>query len=125
MCAGATNLQHIRGSDVTSRCWKDVLVMLYSHFSVALLCLNVMFDLLVFGLPVFLLNAIGLLPNKACLAITTRILNWTTPTVFTMPMLLSGSTVYCNDVDLLIKSKESNSLLLANHGSVSDNDSCH
>lgn len=96
---------------------KTALVMLYSHFAVALLCLNVGFDLFLFGLPVYLLHSIGLLSNKLYLAITTKIINFTTPIVFTMPMVLSGSKIYCNDVDLLAEAKSTNSLLLANHGS--------
>ncbi|KAL7531927.1 hypothetical protein ACHAWF_003964 [Thalassiosira exigua] len=96
---------------------KNASVILYAHFTVALLCLNVMFDLLVFGAPVFLLHKIGMLPNKLYLAITTFIINWTTPIVFTMPMILTGSKVYCNDLDLLVECKETNSLLLSNHGS--------
>eukprot|EP00551_Chaetoceros_affinis_P019411 CAMPEP_0203741734 /NCGR_PEP_ID=MMETSP0092-20131115/54752_1 /ASSEMBLY_ACC=CAM_ASM_001090 /TAXON_ID=426623 /ORGANISM="Chaetoceros affinis, Strain CCMP159" /LENGTH=74 /DNA_ID=CAMNT_0050628605 /DNA_START=140 /DNA_END=361 /DNA_ORIENTATION=- len=32
-------------------------------------------------------------------------------------MVLSGTKVYADDVDILIESKENDSLLLANHGS--------
>ena len=98
---------------------KTLIVMVYCHLSVTLLCLNVMFDLVVFGAPVYLFHIIGLLPYKIYLAITSSIINWTTPIVFTMPMVLSGTKLYCNDIDLMIESKATNSLLLANHGSVS------
>ena len=98
---------------------KTLVVMIYCHLSVTLLCLNVMFDLLVFGVPVFLLHKFGVLPNKVYLAFTTSIINWTTPTVFAMPMVFSGSKLYCNDIDLLKKCKSTDSLLLSNHGSVS------
>ena len=96
---------------------KTLLVMIYCHFSVSLLCLNVMFDLLLFGAPVFLLHKIGLLSNKAYLAVTTSIINWTSPIVFAMPMVFSGSKLYCNSVGLLVESKSADSLLLSNHGS--------
>ena len=92
-------------------------VMIYSHFSVALLCLNVLFDLVVFGLPTFLLYAIGLLPSTLYLKMTTMIINYTTPIVMFMPMMFSGTTLYVNDVDLLVECNSTNSLLLANHGS--------
>ena len=91
--------------------------MLYSHLSVTILCINVTFDLVLLGLPIYALHAVGLLPMKLYLAATTLIINWTTPIVFAMPLVLSGSKVYCNDVDLLVESKSTNSLLIANHGS--------
>ena len=97
--------------------WKTFFVMLYSHFAVALLCLNVGFDLLFFGVPVYLLHIIGLLPNSLYLKITSFIMNWTTPIVFAMPMVFSGSKLYTNDIDLLVEDKSKNSLLLTNHGS--------
>ena len=96
---------------------RTVAVMLYCHFCVALLCLNVMFDLFFLGAPVFLLHKIRLLPTKLYLSVTTFIISWTTPIVFTMPMIFSGTKMYCNDIDLLIEAKSKNSLLLANHGS--------
>lgn len=96
---------------------KSIAVMMYCHFSVALLCLNVAFDLFVFGVPAFILRKLGLLPDKLYLKITTAIINWTTPTVFFMPMVVSGSKLYCNDVSLLEECKSKNSLLLSNHGS--------
>ena len=96
---------------------KIMSVMIYCHFSVALLCLNVMFDLLLLGLPVFVLHKIRVLPSNLFLFITTSIINWTTPIVFTMPIVLSGTRIYCDDIDLLIESKSTNSLLLSNHGS--------
>eukprot|EP00569_Conticribra_weissflogii_P015126 CAMPEP_0171409084 /NCGR_PEP_ID=MMETSP0880-20121228/23510_1 /TAXON_ID=67004 /ORGANISM="Thalassiosira weissflogii, Strain CCMP1336" /LENGTH=63 /DNA_ID=CAMNT_0011925483 /DNA_START=183 /DNA_END=371 /DNA_ORIENTATION=- len=34
-----------------------------------------------------------------------------------MPMILSGTKIYCNDIELLVEAKSKNSLLLANHGS--------
>jgi hypothetical protein len=96
---------------------KTVAVMLYCHLSVALLCVNVMFDLIFLGMPVFLLHKMKILPNRLYLAITTVIINWTTPIVFFMPLVFSGSKVYCNDVALLEEAKSKNSLLLSNHGS--------
>ena len=97
--------------------FKTIAVMIYCHLSIALLCLNVMFDLLFLGTPVFLLRKTKILPTKLYLAITTAIINWTTPIVFFMPLVFSGSKVYCNDVALLEEAKSKNSLLLSNHGS--------
>ena len=96
---------------------KTLVVMTFCHFSVALLCLNVLFDLVVFGLPTFILYAIGLLPSTLYLKMTTMIINYTTPIVMFMPMMFSGTTLYVNDVDLLVECNSTNSLLLANHGS--------
>ncbi|KAL7513848.1 hypothetical protein ACHAXN_012477 [Cyclotella atomus] len=76
-----------------------------------------MFDLVFLGLPVFLLHKARILPKKLYLSITTTIINWTTPIVFSMPLVFSGSKVYCNDIALLEEAKASNSLLLSNHGS--------
>lgn len=98
---------------------KTLALMIYCHFSIALLCLNVAFDLIIFGIPVFFLHKIGILSDKKYLTITTAIINWTTPIVFFMPMVVSGSNLYCNDVDLLAECKSKDSLLLSNHGSVS------
>lgn len=94
-----------------------VAVNIYCHISVALLCLNVMFDLLFLGIPVFLLHKMRILPNRLYLSITSVIINWTTPIVFFMPLVFSGSRVYCNDIALLEETKKQNSLLLSNHGS--------
>jgi 1-acyl-sn-glycerol-3-phosphate acyltransferase len=96
---------------------KTVSIMIYCHLAVAILCLNVMFDLVFLGLPVFLLHKARILPKKLYLSITTTIINWTTPIVFFMPLVFSGSKVYCNDIALLEEAKASNSLLLSNHGS--------
>lgn len=96
---------------------KSVAVMIYCHFSVALLCLNVAFDLFMFGIPLFILRKLGILSNKIYMNATTALINWTTPTVFFMPMVLSGSKLYCNDVGLLEECKSKDSLLLSNHGS--------
>ena len=92
-------------------------VILFCHFSVALLCVNVMYDLFFFGFPLHILNSIGLIPTRINHKIATFIINWTTPTVYGIPMVLSGTKVYIDNVDVLIEAKESNSLLLANHGS--------
>lgn len=54
---------------------------------------------------------------KFYLPITTAIINWTTPIVFFIPLVFSGSKIYCNDVSLLEEAKSKNSLLLSNHGS--------
>lgn len=97
--------------------FKTVGVMIYCHFSVALLCLNVLFDLFFLGTPVYLLHKIKVLPMNLYLGITTAIINWTTPIVFFMPLVFSGSKVYCNDIALLEETKSKNSLLLSNHGS--------
>ena len=96
---------------------KTIFVMIYCHLSVALLCLNVMFDLLFLGTPVFLLHKMHILPKRLYLAITTAVIHWTTPIVFFMPLVFSGSKVYCNDLALLEEAKSKNSLLLSNHGS--------
>ncbi|EJK77217.1 hypothetical protein THAOC_00965, partial [Thalassiosira oceanica] len=99
-------------------------VAAYSHLCIALLCLNVTFDLLVFGMPIFILRTCRVIPNKVFLSLTTALINWTTPCVL-MPLVLSGTRVYCsgtrvycNNPDLLAECKAGNSLLLANHGSV-------
>lgn len=42
-----------------------VAVAAYSHLSVALLCLNVTFDLLVLGLPLFVLRTCRVIPNES------------------------------------------------------------
>eukprot|EP00804_Cyclotella_cryptica_P014781 CCRYP_020122-RA/>CCRYP_020122-RA protein AED:0.30 eAED:0.29 QI:0/1/0/1/1/0.5/2/0/400 len=76
-----------------------------------------MFDLSLFGLPIFILRKMQIIPNKLYLSITTFIINWTTPIVFFMPMVFSGSKIYCNDIGLLEETKSKNSLLLSNHGS--------
>ena len=47
----------------------------------------------------------------------TSLINYTTPIVFSMPMIFSGSKMYCDDAELMIESKAKNSLLLSNHGS--------
>ena len=54
---------------------RTLLVMIYCHFSVAILVMNVAYDLIAFGLPAFILHMIGLLPNRIYLAITTAIIN--------------------------------------------------
>ena len=96
---------------------QTVVVMIYCHFSVALLCINVLFDLFVFGIPAYVLNKLHILPNSIFFYITSLIINWTTPIVIGMPMVLSGSNIYLDNVDLFVKAKQTDSLVLANHGS--------
>ncbi len=97
--------------------FKTTAVMLFCHASVAFLCVNVMFDLFVFGVPLFVLHTIGLLQSNLFYKLTSVVINWTTPIVYGIPMILSGTRVYIDNVDILIESKENDSLLLANHGS--------
>jgi 1-acyl-sn-glycerol-3-phosphate acyltransferase len=97
---------------------KSIAVMAYCHFSVSLLCLNVLFDLTMFGFPLYLLHIMRILPYALFLRLTTLLIEWTTPIVFAMPLVFSGTKVFCNDLDLLVEAKASDSsLLLANHGS--------
>lgn len=92
-------------------------MMLFCHASVTFLCMNVMFDLVIFGIPLFLLNAIGILQSTAFYKLTSMIINWTTPIVYGIPMVLSGTKLYIDNIDILLDSKSTDSLLLANHGS--------
>lgn len=90
---------------------------IYCHLSLTLLCLNVCFDLFFIWAPVFFLLELNVFSESSYQQCTTAIINWTTPIVFAMPMVFSGSRVFCDDLDILKDSKEMNSLLLANHGS--------
>jgi len=47
----------------------------------------------------------------------TALINYTTPIVFNLPMILSGTTFHCDSLELLRSCKSTNSLMLANHGS--------
>lgn len=96
---------------------QKIAVFLYCHMSVAILCLNVAFDLFVFGFPMFLSRALGFISDSRFKQIMDSLINWTTPIVFSMPMIFSGCQLYCDNIELLQNSKEKNSLLLANHGS--------
>mmetsp|Transcript_28313 Transcript_28313/g.44035 ORF Transcript_28313/g.44035 Transcript_28313/m.44035 type:complete len:437 (-) Transcript_28313:112-1422(-) len=90
---------------------------IFCHLSLTLLCLNVCFDLCFLWVPVYFLFKLNILSESLYQQYTTLIINWTTPIVFAMPMVFSGSRVFCDDLDILRESKEMNSLLLANHGS--------
>jgi 1-acyl-sn-glycerol-3-phosphate acyltransferase len=91
-----------------------ILIMSFSHFCVTLLCLNVLFDLFILGIPGY---ALSIFSPKLFRRYMTSLINWTTPIVFAAPMLWSGTGVYIDDPWLLAKAKSDNSLLLANHGS--------
>ncbi|GMH58140.1 hypothetical protein TL16_g02547 [Triparma laevis f. inornata] len=95
---------------------KTALVMTYSHLCVTLLCVNVIFDLVIYGLPAY----IFLLPLSKSLfrKYMTGLINYTTPIVFNLPMILSGTKLHCDSMDYYEnKVKAANSLMLANHGS--------
>ena len=97
---------------------KSLAVKAYCHFAISLLCFNVLFDLAFFGVPLFVLYKMRLLSPSLFLRFTTVLINWTTPIVLAMPMVFSGTKLYCNDIDLLVEAKASeSSLLLSNHGS--------
>jgi len=127
MCKAATTPQDIHISDFSSLprkplvddagLLKTLYIMAYSHLSVTFLCLNVMFDLFVLGVPALILHALGILSDKNFTRYTTVLIDWTTPIVCAAPVVFSGTQLYCNDINLLIESKEKNSLFLANHGS--------
>ena len=76
---------------------KTALVMAYSHLCVTLLCVNVIFDLVIYGLPAY----IFLLPLSKSLfrRYMTALINYTTPIVFNLPMILSGTTLHCDSMD--------------------------
>ena len=84
---------------------KSIAVMAYCHFSVSLLCLNVLFDLTMFGFPLYMLHIMRILPYALFLRLTTLLIEWTTPIVFAMPLVFSGTKVFCNDLDLLVEAK--------------------
>jgi hypothetical protein len=79
--------------------------------------MNVMFDLMVFGIPLFLMHVIGVVNTKAFYKLSSALINWTTPIVYGMPMVLSGTKIHIDNIDVLVTSKSQDSLLLANHGS--------
>jgi len=95
---------------------RTFLVMVYSHLCVGMLCINVIFDLVVYGLPAYLF----LYPFHKGLfrRYMTALTNYTTPIVFNLPMILSGTKLHCDSMDYYEnKVKAANSLMLANHGS--------
>lgn len=94
---------------------KTVLVMAYSHAALCALCVNVAFDLIIYGLPAYVL----LLPfsKRIFRLYMGGLINYTTPIVFNLPMILSGTTFHCDSLELLRTCKKTNSLMLANHGS--------
>lgn len=96
---------------------KTIFVMAFCHFSVTFLCINVMFDLLFIGLPLFIIHLTGIMSNKNFYRLTTSLINWTTPIVYGFPMVFSGTEVFVDNIDILLSSKRSDSLLLSNHGS--------
>jgi len=92
-------------------------VMMYCHLSVATLCMNVMFDLFFCGVPVYLLHLVGMTSSRIHCALTSMLIDWTTPIVYGIPMVLSGTKVFVDNLDILIESKSKSSLFLSNHGS--------
>jgi hypothetical protein len=73
---------------------KTFLIMAYSHLCVTLLCINVIFDLVVYGVPAY----VFILPFSKSLFRTymTHLINYTTPIVFNLPMILSGTKLHCD-----------------------------
>lgn len=97
--------------------FKTIAVMTVCHLSVSLLCLHVMFDLVLYGVPLFLIHSLGIISNDTFYSLTSKVINWTSPIVFGFPMVFSGTKVFTNDANILLESKSQNSLLLSNHGS--------
>eukprot|EP00518_Triparma_eleuthera_P005762 CAMPEP_0182464438 /NCGR_PEP_ID=MMETSP1319-20130603/8646_1 /TAXON_ID=172717 /ORGANISM="Bolidomonas pacifica, Strain RCC208" /LENGTH=437 /DNA_ID=CAMNT_0024664081 /DNA_START=83 /DNA_END=1396 /DNA_ORIENTATION=- len=93
---------------------KSIFVMAFCHLGVCMLCVNVLFDLFVLGIPAY---TIAIFSTKLFRAYTTWLINFTTPIVFNLPMGWSGTKVYMSDPGLLARAKADNALLLANHGS--------
>ena len=54
--------------------FKTVIVMLFCHASVAFLCANVMFDLIIFGIPLYILKSFYILPSKLFYQLTTKLI---------------------------------------------------
>lgn len=97
--------------------FKSIIVMIVCHAMVSVLCITVLYDLSFFGIPLFLFKRIGIISDNMYFKMTSAVTNWTTPIVFGFPMVYSGTRLYSNDIDILLNSKASDSLLLANHGS--------
>ena len=97
--------------------WKTILVMMYCHLCVTILCVNVMFDLFFCGVPLYFLNFAGITSSTIHCTLTSILINWTTPIVYGIPMVLSGTKVFVDNLDILIESKAKSSLYLSNHGS--------
>lgn len=96
---------------------KTITIMIFCHFSVTILCINVLFDLVVFGVPLYILWKLKIIKLKSFHNLTTLLIHWTTPIVFGFPLVLSGSRIFCDTSAHLIEAKDGNSLVLANHGS--------
>jgi hypothetical protein len=80
-----------------------------------MLVINVLFDLLVYGIPGYVLQLVS---PSVFRSYMTALINYTTPIVFNQPMILSGTVLHCDSMDLFEnKVKLQNSLMLANHGS--------
>ena len=102
---------------VGSGLYQTFVLMIFCHFTVTLLCVNVLLDLVFFGIPIFSLWKLKIIPSKTFYSLTSKLINWTTPIVFGLPMVLSRSKIYCKNPIHLIEAKSGDSLLLANHGS--------
>jgi len=80
-----------------------------------MLVINVLFDLLVYGIPGYILQLVSKSVFRQYMA---GLINYTTPIVFNLPMILSGTVLHCDSMDLFENQvKLKNSLMLANHGS--------
>ncbi len=97
---------------------QTIAVMIFAHFCVTALCLNVAFDLFVLGLPGYALLLIPKYGLRMFRSYMTMLTNYTTPIVFNLPMIISGTKLHCDSMDFYEnKVKSTNSLMLANHGS--------
>jgi|AntRauTorckE5430_2_1112549.scaffolds.fasta_scaffold03320_4 1-acyl-sn-glycerol-3-phosphate acyltransferase len=72
--------------------------------------MNVAIDLVV-GCILFFL------PSKIFYRLSTQLINYTTPIVYGIPMVLSGTKMFVDQVDIMQASKSTNSLLLSSHSS--------
>lgn len=91
-----------------------IFVEMFGHFCIAHMCFNVMFDLLVLTPPLYLIRPFSVSAFQWC---TTQLIYWTTPIVLAASFSWCGTRVYINDKDLMERSKMTNLLALANHGS--------
>jgi len=93
------------------------LVMSYCNLSITILCLNVVFDLFIIGFPLYCLKKCHVISKEQYVRYMTSLVHWTTPIVYSMPLIFSGSRIYCDNMHLMLEARNNDSLMLANHGS--------
>ena len=99
---------------------KTIMLMIYYCLIVALLCINLLFGIFVFKMPVYVFNKLEIISTSIFFLLRILFANWTNLIATIITRVLLGSNIHIYNIDLSFEAKLAGYLILVNQGSCID-----